>query len=225
MSDTPIDRDLCTLDDVRRYIPGYEPDDETEETLQALIESISVDTYEEIGREFVARGEDGETRLFEIDDYDVEEREVQIGDAAEVTVVEIHDARGTVLQAVPDESWVALPRSRDSWGPITSLAFPIDVAVPAELSLTLLTEGMFYEPGFRGRRRSERLLAVTATWGFPAIPANVRQSIAKLVIVRYLTDVGASGTALTDALDNINIGGLFRSATESLQGYKLVDVG
>jgi hypothetical protein len=223
----PDGRDLCTLADVLRYVPGYESDPETDLTLQELITSVSVDAYEEIGREFVSRDEPGTTRVFPIEHYDVEERELSIGDATSIATVEIRDARGNVLQTVPDASYVLLPRSRDAWQPITELEFPIDVDDPAQLALTRLTAGIYYDPGtwLTGRRAPERLLHVTADWGFPQIPRNVRESVAKLVIVRYVTDVTAGGTAFTDALDNINIAGLFRSANESLLAYRWVEVG
>lgn len=223
---TPSGRDLCELGDALRYIPGYTPAPDTDATFQALITSISLDTFDQIGREFVARGTPGETRLFEIDGYDVEEREVLIGDATSIDTVEIHDQRGNTLQTVPDASYVLLPRSRDAWQPVTSLSFPVDVDEPAILALSRLSAGIYYDPGtWRSRRSPERLLAVTASWGFPQIPSNVREAVAKLVIVRYLTDVADTGTAITDAMDNINIAGLYRSATESLQAYRAIVVG
>lgn len=221
MTDTPTDRDLCTLDDVRRYLPGYDPDDDTEETLQSLITSLSVDTYVEIDREFTPRhGSAPETRIFELDAWCVEQREIEIGDLSTVdgsTVVQIYAEDGTLQQTLDAAAYVALPRNREPWEPVTSLKFPRFVSSSggaASLGIPrAFSGGSFLE------------LHITAVWGFPTIPDNVRQAVAKLVIVRYLTDVGDQGTGLTDALANISIAGLFRSANQSLRDYRIPTSG
>lgn len=212
MSDSPIDRDLCTLDDVQSYLPGYEPNEDTQATLQDLITSLSVDAYQEIGREFTPRAENPDARVFELGPYECEQRELEIGDLAAIDddfEIAISDPDGTAVQTLQEGAYVALPRSRDSWEPITSLSLPRVALSPAEPAL--LAAGRF--------------VTVTGSWGFPAIPANVRRAVAKLTIVRYLTDVANQGTELTDALDNINIAGLYRSATESLERFRIPTVG
>lgn len=211
-ADLPAGRNLCTIENVKNLVPGYDPDDDTEAALTDFIESISVDVYDDISREFVPRSTDPETRRFEIDWFTCQEREIPIGDLAQIdddTTVEIISTDGTVLQTLDPGAYVALPRARDAWEPITSLQLPrvaLSPAQPAQLPHT----------GF---------IDVTGNYGFPSIPANVRKAVAKLVICRYVTDIAETGTALSDALDNINIGVLYASATASLSRYRPVTIG
>jgi hypothetical protein len=208
----PAGRDLCALADVLRYVPGYVSADDTDATLQELITSLSIDAYQDTGREFTPRAPNPDTRVFEVDWYTLEERELEIGDLAQIDddfELTLSDPDGTVLQTLQEGAYVALPRSRDAWEPITTLKLPRVAVAPAEPALLAI----------------RRLITITGTYGFPAIPENVRQAIAKLVIVRYLTDVADHGTAFTDELDNINIAGLFRSATESLDRWRLPMIG
>jgi hypothetical protein len=214
-------RDLCGLDDVRRYIPGYTPDPDTEATLQALISSLSTDAYIETGREFTPRrGSSPETRSFPIDHWCIEEREVPVGDLSTVdsnTVVKIVSEDGVVQQTLDSGGYVALPRDREPWEPVTSLYFPRFVSTAGGAAILGIPRS------FSGG--SFQLLQLTGVWGFPQLPTNVREAIAKLVIVRFVTDVAAAGTALTDALANINIAGLFRQANQSLDDYRVPVVG
>lgn len=204
--DGPLERQLCTLDDVKKYIPGYRANDQTEATLQGLIEALSLDLYDTSGREFTTRGND-DPRQFTIAGYHCRNRRVRIGDLATTTdlLVEILDTDGTTLvQTVDAASYRAWPPApRDAWKPITALEFPPGAASPAQLA-------------------PWRMLQLTGTWGFPSIPRNVREGIAKLAIVRYVSDVDAGGaTSLSSALGNeIDVAAMFRSAVESLAPYR-----
>src|SRR5581483_11423655 len=58
-------RDLCTLNDVLGYVPGYTPQPDTNATLERLITAESRSIHQETGREFRAIVPAMPTRLFE----------------------------------------------------------------------------------------------------------------------------------------------------------------
>lgn len=197
-------RALCALVDVLRYVPGYESDPNTDEALEALIAAESRTQHQRRGREFVAITGAGTTiRLFELTARQARTRRARIGDCATITAVRVLDEdAATLLETVPGTAWEALPRTRQEWEPITQVRL-----LPAAYGGPALAAGRFLE--------------VTGTWGFPQIPDDVRQAVAKLVIVRYMSDVAFQGTGFADAVQEseISIGALLRSANEALNGY------
>lgn len=203
----PSGRDLCTLDDIDARVPGYTigDDEDTDDTLARLITEESHDWMEECGREITARTPNPAARLFDLDAFDVEERLVEIGDAAEVTLVEILDDT-EVLAELEDGDWTAIPREsrREPWQPITELR----LAAAAPIA-----------PG--------RVVRVTATWGFPSIPDTVRRGVASLVLWRYLNDVAAGGTQLADALDReeLNLGAARGAALDARKRLRVPVIG
>lgn len=196
-------RDLCTLADVVKYAPGYRADDDTNgdqllETLQALISSESV-TQLSRGREFVAIA-DADPRVFDLAVTHLRRRRLRIGDATVITTVTVVDDGGATVETVAEGDWVGLPRVRQEWEPIRTLWFPPSSSSPAQLGCGWTVE-------------------VAATWGFPAVPVNVREAVAKLVLVRYVTEVAPDGTSFAEQLRDVNVGLLFESATDVLHGY------
>lgn len=203
MSDRTVDRRaLCSLDDVKVFVPGYQFDDELTETLTELINEVSDDIQDEKGREIVSIDETPPVaRLFDLSGWNVRHRKVRIGDCADADTVEVVELDGTVLETVALANLVLLPRVRAAADPVRQIWFPASgVASPA----TSLACG--------------RAVKVTGTFGWPEIPPRLRGAVAKLVIVRYVSDVtdGTAGTDFANALGDINIAGLFRSATETI---------
>lgn len=194
----PGGRDLCELADVLRYVPGYVPEPETDETLQVLITAESRDIHQLTGREFVAIP-DLDPRLFAIDAYAVQYGSVPIGDCAEVASVAVTAEDGEIVDELADDEFSVLPYVREEWAPIRS------ILVHAASRSSLI-----------GPR--PRLLQVSGTWGYPQVPENIRQACAKRVILRYLSDVAAEGTAFSQAVDEsgINLGALLRSSAEAI---------
>lgn len=199
-------RDLCLITDVQRYIPGYTPDSETDNTLRALISAESQTIHNNTRREFVAIGTNPQARAFDLTAYDVDKQILDCGDLASTpTTVAITAIDGTAVQTVTAAAIINLPRLRQAWQPITGLWFPSGAAVPAALG-----------DGY--------VITVTGTFGFPSIPPDVREACAKMVIVRYLSDVARAGTDLSDALASVSIGGLIVSAREALDLYRIPTV-
>lgn len=201
--------DLCDPDDVYQYAPGFDADDgdniDTAGVIEALIDAITVETIERTGLEFVAIDPALDPRTFDVGCQLIEHRTLRIGSASAVSSVVQKRNGATVQTFALGTDVVLLPRVRQVWQPYTQLWFPTLTGSPA----------LFIE---------EDTIEVSATWGYPSVPADIRQACAKLVIVRYLTDVAAAGTALADALTtggDINIGGLFRSATEVIDRYSI----
>ncbi len=197
----PVGRPLCSLADVLSYVPAYQSDQETDEKLEALIEAESQTIHQDLGREFVAIA-GADPRLFEITGWNCRTRRIRIGDCAAVTTVRVLDEDGTVRETVAAADRDELPLTRQEWEPIRQIKLLSVSPNPATIM-----------PGQR--------LEVTGSWGFPSVPANVREACAKLVIVRYLSDVANDGTRFAEALNNseISIAGLLRSAGDALRDY------
>lgn len=196
------DRALCSTDDVRLLVPGYEPDNTTLDALITLINAESVEAYRRTGREFVALAGNN-LRVYEISAWNVRERRVRIHDAAAITTVKILDVDETTeLETVNSADRVSLPRTRDEWEPIRQLKFLTGSPAPAQLACG-------------------RLVQVTATWGFPQVPDDLPVAIAKLVLVRYIAAVANDGTSLSEALNQIGFDAAiaFASAQAVLRGY------
>lgn len=200
----PSSRALCTRADVTRLVPGYSDDQNTDGVLEALIEAESQAVINRYGREFV--GIDlgaSETRQFDLDERQERNRTVKVGDMTTVTAVVIKDVDGTTLETVSSSDRVSLPRKRQAWEPITELWFPGTTNAASYLS-------------------AGNVLHVTGIWGFPEIPDDVRMAVAKLVLVRYLSDAANAGTALADSLvqQGFDAGIAFVSAREVLSDYQ-----
>lgn len=201
----PGGRDLCELADVLRYVPGYASEPDTDEALQVLITAESGSIHQETGREFVAiPGLD--PRLFALDEYTLRTGLIWISDCTAIGDVEIQAEDGSTVQVLDPGDYRTLPLVRQEWEPIRTILVHSN-------SLSLL--------------HLRRFVQVTGTWGYPSIPANIRQACAKRVILRYLSDVAAQGTAFSQAVDEsgINLGALFRSAMEAVGRHADVAVG
>lgn len=203
---TPGGRDLCVLADVYKHVPGFDPDDpENASTVDKLADEItsrSRSIHQDTGREFVAiAGND--PRTFDLTASICQRRSMPVGDIASIVQVELFDFDGTTSLGVVDESlYTGIPRIREEWEPIERLQFP---RRPSSNPLLLA-------PG--------RTLVITATWGFPEIPADIREACAALVITTMLTDVAQAGTDLSDALDpTFNTSGLIRYSLDTIRSY------
>lgn len=202
----PGGRDLCTLADVYGYIPGFDPADpdnaDTVAKLAALITSRSRSIHQDTSREFVAIAGTN-PRTFDLTAAIVQRRQMRIGDAVTISQVELFDYDGvTSLGIVEPSLYTPYPRVREEWEPIVRLKFPYR---PSSSPLLLA-------PG--------RTLELTATWGFPSIPTDIREACAALVITTSLTDVAQAGTDLSDAVDpTLNISGLIRNSLDTIQSY------
>lgn len=196
-------RELCTLADVTALVPGYTTDVDTDALLNALITSESRTFHADTGREFSAITPAVDPRLFDISSRDVRARIIPIGDCTTVTTVAIEDQQGNTLETVASGDYILAPRIREEWEPVQELYFPKASATPATLS-------------------SDYVLSVTGTWGFPAVPADVVQAVAKLVLVRYVADAAPAGSALADALNeqSFDAGVAFASAQDVIRNYQ-----
>ena len=195
-------RVLCTVVDVLRYAPGYDPDNDTDserlfDILWSLIAAESRSCMERLGREVVAIPPADATRRFDITRWHERHRRVQIGDATDITEVVIIDRdQATEVETVATTDYVTIPRVREEWEPIRTLWFPTGTP-----SAPLLQCG--------------QVLEVTATWGWPSVPDELRSAVARMVLVRYVNDVPAGiSTAFTLSAEDVNIGGMFASARE-----------
>lgn len=196
-------RALCTVDDVLRFVPGGTAGGDTEDVLVSLINGETTTFHRDTGREFKTIA-GATTRQYDLTAWNAHTRRVRVGDMTTVTTVTVKDQQGTLLETVTAANRVALPRVREEWEPITELWFPPQSATPAS----------FIGPG--------NVLEVVGAWGFPAVPTDVRNAVANMVLVRYIADAAASGTSLADALNEqqFNAGAAFASAQAVKRSYQ-----
>lgn len=200
--------DLCEYDDVVRYVPAYSSVDQTDQTIVAFITAQSELFQEDADREIAQRSEDPETRRFTVTELEGRSRRVAIGDLST-----IEDVTVTLFGSGGDEDedlaadYVPLYEGKRAatagWKPITELAFPRRIGDSPDIC-------------------QGKVVEVTGIWGFPAVPAFVREAVAARVILRYLTDVAVAGTDFANALadTNVNVEGLLDSIHEALQAVQ-----
>jgi hypothetical protein len=130
------------------------------------INDVSDRIHQEAGREFkpITAGP-GVVRLFDVDSLSVNRRQVFVGDLASApTLIRILDKDGVAQATVASGDYSLYPRIREAWEPIQRIRFSSDVTQLAY----------------------ESVVEVTGTWGFPAVPGNLRQ--ATLDAVAYILD-------------------------------------
>lgn len=202
MEHAPLARALCELEDVTAFVPGYVSDPMTDALLEQLIIAESRAIHGRTGREFKVISPAVGTRRFDISPANEYTRTIRIGDLATLSTVKIISTNQvTELQTVASPNYVALPRVREEWEPITGLFFPPGTGAAASILYGYVLE-------------------VTGTWGFPALPADLRQACAQRVIFRYVSDAAAAGTRFSEALAEINIGALFASSEAVISNYQ-----
>lgn len=197
-------RALCSRADVSRLVPGYSDAEATDGVLEDLIAAESQTWLTDTGREFVPVATGSSTRSFDISAPEAYARKLRIGDASTVTAVVIKNQAGTTLETVASGDYVTMPRNRQPWQPITSLYFP-----PLSSSAASPLWGYVVE--------------VTGTWGFPSVPNDVRMAVARMSLVRYITDATPAGSALADAINEqgFDLASAFASAQSVKQSYSL----
>lgn len=217
-------RDLCALADIAERTPGYTIGDDptTDAALADFITTESRDFMEECRREITPIAAGSVTRVFDVDWIVVEERELMIGDAADVTAVVLKAQDGTVLQTLDSGGWVDMPRIREDWQPITSIYFPPLAADPAFFAWPAI-QWAPYVPDENPRIVCE----VTGTWGFPEVPRTVKRAVAVFALMRYLNDAASVGTRLADAADRaeLNLAGALKSALDTRDRFRIPSVG
>lgn len=199
-------RDLCDIDDVVGYVPGFDKTDPDNATivakLEALITSQSHLILSETGREIIANGDQPATRKFPIGQMDAWRRIIPVGDMAtpDELTIELLAWDRTIVTTIDTAKCLPLYVDReqptDSWEPITRLSFPYLLGGPIFLA--------------------GQWLQVTGTFGFPEIPKFIVEACAARVVIRSLNDAAIAGTVFADAVRNLNIDALFQTAQDAL---------
>lgn len=197
-------RTLCDLADVVRFVPGFDPTDAaTQRILLELILSESADAMDLAGREVVAIAPALSPRDFDVTRWVVRNRRVKVGDMTTVSSVTLLDTdRTTTVATIATTDRTSLPLVRQEWEPIREVRLELRGPSPAALAVG-------------------QVVRVAGTWGFPAIPPNLRMAVAKMVLVRYLEDAAEDGTPLAEALAEVgfNAGRAFVSARETIRRF------
>jgi hypothetical protein len=176
-------RALVTLDEAKDWLQqnGVEFGEDLE--LVRVINDISDRFHQEAQREFKPITAGSAARLFDVDVLGWRSGFLMVGDlAAAPSLVEILDTNwSTVLESVSAANYTLHPQIRETWEPIRRIEFNYGNGVT------------YLRPGFKVR--------VTGTWGFPAVPGNVRQAVLEAVVAamdrdveHYRTDLGMGPT-------------------------------
>jgi hypothetical protein len=166
-------RALVGLRETKDWLQQQNVDTGQDLDLVRVINDISNRFYEEADqREFKVIGSNPQTRTFDVSVHDAYCHAVEIDDLAAVstasTAVQIlHYDWTTVVETVASTDFTLYPRVRDNWEPYRKIQFRYTVA-----------------PLYVGYR-----VAVTGTWGFPAVPGTVRQAILDAVASTMDRDV------------------------------------
>lgn len=198
---SPTGHDLCSLADVQTYLPGYAANGSTDAKLAQLITAESQQFAEDAHSEFVAtEASQPASRDF---DVDLRTRRAYVG--------ALDGAQTLTLALVNDDATTTAVDSTD----ITKLWGPRRFAKAAWMPVTQLEIASSALPDVRSCEAQR--IRVTATWGFPDVPAFVSEAVAASVVLRYVSDVASAGTDLADALDSINIRGLVARRQDALE--------
>jgi hypothetical protein len=177
-------RALVGLRETKDWLQRNNIDASDDTELVRVINDISDRFHQEAEREFKPPVATPETRVFPVltysrsDPYYVDgdylgdrsrrRRTIEVGDLADLDAVTILDYDWTsTLESVALADVTAHPMVRQPWEPIRWLEFQTDV--------TSLGNGM--------------RVSVTGTWGFPAVPGNVRQAVLDAVAAVMDRDV------------------------------------
>lgn len=187
---------LVSLVEMKEWLQYQNVTTENDLEIVTAINDVSDRIVQESGgREFKPFGTNPAVRLFDVEwtgkrepwyidgewqgDLSSKQRTVAIGDlAATPTLVRILDTNWTTsLETVTSGNRTDLPLVRQAWEPIRCLQF--------QPTVTTLTPGMRVE--------------VTGTWGFPAVPGDIKQAVKDAVaaildrdVEHYATDLAAT---------------------------------
>jgi hypothetical protein len=187
---------LVTMNEARDWL--QQPNQDAPENLELvrLINDVSDRFHQEAQREFKPRVTNPSARTFEVTFRPYQAHYVdgtymgtlgggsvlKVGDLTSFTAADVIDYDWTTVltPTIPLTSIESLPANRAAWEPIRELRFHSSVVNLA--------------PG--------RRIRVTGTWGFPAVPGNVRQAVLDAIaairdrdVEHYRQDIGV-GTSI-----------------------------
>ena len=156
-SDAGVDsRALVTLAETKDWLNITQEDTSEDLDLVRMINDLSQRIIDISGRELKPITTASTARTFPVDMQAVRQGRVQLGDVNTVTLVEIIDDDWSTVAATVTSSYYTLhPTVREAWQPYRYLELHPDTIQ--------LRYGM--------------RIRVTGTWGFPAVPGNIRQAV------------------------------------------------
>jgi hypothetical protein len=161
-------RALCTVEAVKEAF-GHDAIDDTgnDDLWIRLINARSDWIHRRAKREFKVAGTNPQTRVFDVDRYVVDERELPVGDLATMITVTIKQADGTLVENADTAKIVVLPRIREEWQPVDTLRFLSGVTGAASLAHGYVVE-------------------VHGNYGFAAVPKEIEDYAIASVIERFI---------------------------------------
>lgn len=162
-------RALVSLVEMKEWLNVQNVDTQNDLEIVSTINSVSELAHNESGREFmrIDTTSSATIRLFPVDQVAYRDGFVQIGDlSTSPTLVRLLGVDwATSVGTITD--YATWPRIREPWEPVTALQFKSTALRPM--------------PG--------QLVEVTGVWGFPAVPAHLKDAVKDAVAERLDRDV------------------------------------
>jgi hypothetical protein len=151
------DRALVGLAETKDWLAEYQIDTSRDQKIVQAINGASERIMQVAGREFKPNGTNPETRIFDLgcNGYKVQIGDLQTATTASSTISVSELDTGALLHSFVATDYLAMPRNRKPWQPITSL---------------------FFQRIVRGYYRVGNYLSVNGYWGFPVVPEDVRHA-------------------------------------------------
>lgn len=163
---------LVTIPETKAWLAQNQINNADDLVLANLINAASIDAMNISDREFKTTDPPATIRTFDLDPTDWNYPlgpTIDIGDLATFTSASLvsYNQDGTTATTTALKNVVPQPRIRGTWEPIEQLRLPPATSWASSYSA----------------------LIVTGTWGFPSVPANVKQAVLEAIGTQYDRDV------------------------------------
>lgn len=160
-------RSLVGLAETKDWLQQQSINTDNDLELVRTINAVSERAHQEAGREFKAINPASHIRLFPVDALAVNRSQLLVGDMNAATLVRVLDKDGVAVATVTASDYTLHPSTREAWEPAQRIRFGSDVA----------------------KLQFGQSVEVTATWGFPSVPEDVRQAVLDAVAATMDRDV------------------------------------
>jgi hypothetical protein len=163
-------RALVGLRETKDWLEERQINTSNDLKISETINGVSEEFMRVSGREIRPNATNPETRVFDLgsNGASVLVGDLQTATTASTSISVSELTTGTLLHTFVATDYLAMPRNRKPWQPVTSI---------------------YFQRGMWGYNRSGNYLTVTGYWGFPQVPENVKHAVKDGVAFWLDTDV------------------------------------